>query len=298
MLRVPKLGEAEARVAGARLALVGKRVRPRLVHGHFLYEVGVAAVRLARSFGVPSVVTVHGTDARWLLQGGVQERFRARMLAAALAADRLVVVERGLADELIGAGVSPERVRVIPMGVDEDTFHPSDRLVARRALGVAADARLVLVVGRATPEKGVDVLERAVAFLPASVRVVVLGPSSRPSGRVEYAGPVPSTEVAAWFAASDVFCLPSLAEGSPVSVVEALASGRPVVASAVGGIPAQIEEGVNGLLVAPGDERALAAALENALARTWSAERLRESSRSSWWSEIAPKLDAVYEEIL
>lgn len=297
-VRIPKGGEAEARVLGARIALARTHERPDLVHGHFLYEVGVAAVRLARSLGVPSVVTVHGTDGRWLVEGGVQDRFRRRMLAAARAADRVVVVEGGLATKLVAMGVERERVRVIPMGLDEKVFVPADREQARRALGVDPDVRLVLFVGRPTKEKGIEVLERALSSLPASVHAVAVGPRGLEGGRIEYAGPGGPELVAQWLAAADLLCLPSFAEGSPASVVEALASGRPVVASAVGGIPGQVENGVDGLLVTAGDSAALASALEAALDREWSPARLRASSRRFWWSELAPRIQELYEEIL
>ncbi|HVH51761.1 MAG TPA: glycosyltransferase, partial [Gaiellaceae bacterium] len=238
------------------------------------------------------------TDGRWLVEGGVQDRFRRRMLAAARAADRVVVVEGGLATKLVAMGVERERVRVIPMGLDEKVFVPADREQARRALGVDPDVRLVLFVGRPTKEKGIEVLERALSSLPSSVHAVAVGPRGLEGGRIEYAGHGGPEHVAQWLAAADLLCLPSFAEGSPVSVVEALASGRPVVASAVGSIPSQVVDGLTGLLVEPGDSTGLAVALEAALERDWSADTLRESSRPFWWSKLAPRIEELYEEIL
>lgn len=298
LARVPGRGEAGVRAAAARLALAAARERPALVHGHFLYEVGVAAVRLAGTLGVPSVVTVHGTDGRWLADGGVQERHRRSMLAAACAVDRLVVVEQRLAERLVASGVPEERVAVVPMGIDEQVFRPLPRDEARRRVGVASDARLVVLVGRATPEKGADVLDAALERLGAGVRGVVVGPGDARFGRLEVVGAVTNAEVVHWLAAADVVCLPSFAEGMPVSVSEALACGRPVVASSVGGIPEQVEDGVSGLLVAPGDADALAEALAAALERDWPEDLLRERSRPFWWSAVAPRLGALYDELL
>ena len=283
---------------GARIALTLSHEKPDLVHGHFLYEVGVAAVRLARTLGVPSVVTVHGTDGRWLVEGGVQDRFRARMLHAARAADRVVVVEDGLAAELVAMGVSRERVRVIPMGLDENVFVPADREQARRALGIDPDVRLVLFVGRPPKAKGIEVLQQALSSLRPGVHAVAVGPHGLDGSRIVYAGPGGPEFVAHWLAAADLLCLPSFAEGSPAAVVEALACGRPVVASAVGGITTQVVDGVNGLLVEPGDSAALARALESAFEREWSSDALRESSRPFWWSELAPRVEELYKEIL
>lgn len=295
LVRIPRAGEAGVRAVSARLALHG--ARPGLVHGHFLYEVGVAAVRLARRLGVPSVVTVHGTDGRWLVEGGVQERHRRAMLEAARAADALLVVDAGTAERIVDLGVDAGRVTVAAMGVDPELFAPGDRAAARRELGVPADARLVLFVGRPTPEKGVDVLDRALGRLPADVRCVAVGPTAAGLARIDFAGPQPPARVARWLVAADVLCLPSHAEGAPVSVVEALACGRPVVATSVGAIPQQLARG-GGIVVPPGDDAALAEGLRAALGREWSEAELRESSRRWWWSELAPQIGAVYERLL
>jgi glycosyltransferase involved in cell wall biosynthesis len=277
--------------------LAAARERPALVHGHFLHEVGIAAVALARRLDVPSVVTVHGTDARWLLDGGVQERHRRAMLATAQAADRLLVVEARLAERIVDLGVPAERVEVVPMGVDERLFAPQDRAAARKELGLGAGERIVLTVGRPTEQKGIDVLDAASGRLDG-VRCVFVGPVGRPLAHVEQIGSLSPDQVARWMAACDVYCLPSREEGMPVSVMEALASGRPVVASAVGGIPDQLAEGRTGHLVPPGDPAALADALRVALDATWSEVELRRASERFWWSAVAPRIEDVYERVL
>lgn len=296
IVRAPKLGESHVRSVSARAVLAAARERPALVHGHFLHEVGVAAVDLARRLDVPSVVTVHGTDGRWLVDGGIQERHRRRMLEAARAAGRVIVVERGLAGRIVDAGVPAERVVVVPMGVDERLFDVRDRGEARSHLGVGAQDRLVVMVGRATAQKGADVLDEAMRRLDG-VRAVLVGPVGFPLERVHVTGGVAPDEVADWLAAADVVCLPSREEASPVSVVEGLASGRPVVATDVGAA-AEMVGADGGAVVLPGDAGALADALRATLARDWDPARLRESSRPWWWSEIAPRLAAVYGELL
>lgn len=295
IVRVPKIGEAGARALGARRMLARAGECPALVHGHFLYEVGVAAVRLARRLDLPAVVTVHGTDAHWLLEGGIQERHRRRMLLAACAADRLVVVERDLAERLAAVGVPAERLAVLSMGIDETRFAIVGRSEARERLGLNGAGRIVLFVGRGTRDKGVDVLDRALAEVAADC--IAIGPPGR-GERIRFAGHVAPADVPLWLAAADVFCLPSRSEGMPVSVMEALAAGRPVVATSVGGIPQQIEDGVNGFLVPPGDPPALAEALRDALDRVWDGAAIRATSEQFWLSRLAPRLAALYEELL
>lgn len=297
-LRVPKVGEAAVRGWGARLALAAAWERPALVHGHFLLHVGPAAVRLARALGVPSVVTVHGTDFAWLVRGGIQLRLREEMLRTCRSADCVIAVAETMRDELTRRGVPAEQIAVIPMGVDADVFVPRDRAAARRELEVDLEIGIVLFVGRATEDKGIRVLEQAVELLDRSdVACYVAGPASGDLG-LAHVGVLPPERLATWMAAANVVCLPSFSEGSPVSVVEALACGVPVVASAVGGVPAQIEHGVNGLLVEPGDATALAGALGTALGRAWSSEAIRASSRPFWLSETGARLAALYESLI
>ena len=134
----------------------------------------------------------------------------------------------------------------------------------------------VLCVARLAPQKGLDILVRAIGALvaggtDAQLTIVGSGPlevSLRRSaerlgiaGRVSFTGAVGQDDMAGYYAKADVFCLPSLAEGLPVVLMEAMATGRPVVATRIMGIPELVEEGASGFLVAPGDIDELAGAL-------------------------------------
>jgi glycosyltransferase involved in cell wall biosynthesis len=294
---VPRIGETAARTLGARAALARAGGCVDLVHGHFLLGVGPAAVRLARRLGVPAVLTAHGTDVRFL-ESGLPPRRRDEILAACGSASTVIAVSGDLAGRLERLGVPSSSLEVLSMGVDASLYAPADREAARRTVGIPADARVVLFVGRVTPEKGVLVLADAVARLAEPVVTVAAGaPDVRPDG-VRLLGVLEPGVLATWLAAADVVCLPSFSEGMPVSVAEALAAGRPVVASAVGGIPEQIESALNGLLVPAGDAAALAAALDEALRREWSPAALRASSRRFWWESISERLDAIYRRAL
>jgi len=297
MFRVPRRGETGPRSFGANYALHHAREHPALVHGHFLAEVGPAAVALAGRLGGPVVVTAHGTDARWLIEGGIQERRRREMLTACLAADRIIAVSRPIAEGLARAGVPASKVETIAMGVNADRFKMLDRSAARHALGLDELARIVLFVGRQSPAKGVEVLDRALARLDG-VMCFATGRGSTVSKRITSLGYLGPDELVQWLSAADVMCLPSFAEGMPVSILEALACGTPVVATRVGGIPDQVEAGRNGFLVEPGDEDELAGALERAFATDWSREQVRASSEPFWWSALAPRIDALYKELV
>jgi glycosyltransferase involved in cell wall biosynthesis len=169
--------------------------------------------------------------------------------------------------------------RVIPNGVDISRFRPGDRRAARASLGLPSDTPLLLTTGIALGRndwKDVAALTASLVDLaemrPATpATLVVLGTEE---GEVPLAGaldvrfaglePDPGT-VADYYRAADVYVHPSRADTFPLAVLEALASGTPVVASSVGGIPEQVEDGRHGFLVPPGDHRNLAAAIARLL---------------------------------
>ena len=287
-----------------------KRRHGRFVlHAHCAYPDAVGAALAARVLGLPLVTTAHGSD---INLSGRERLLRPQIRAALRAARRVIAVsaplERAVAEL---TDLPPERISTIPCaGYSPAVFHPrpqADRAALRRTLGVTADARLVLFVGHLVPVKALDVLLRAWALLArsspdvAAARLILVGEGgeraalerlARQEGvaeRVEFLGPLPQPAVADWIAAADLLCLPSHAEGSPNVVVEALASGTPVVASRVGGIPDLVDDGVNGLLVAPGDPVALAGALAAALGRRWDPARISSSIEHLTWSALDRK---------
>jgi glycosyltransferase involved in cell wall biosynthesis len=256
------------------------------------YPDGCAATLMARALGKPCVVKVHGTDvnvvARRLTARAVLRRVLPR-------ADGVVAVSRSLAESVERIGVDAERVHVVANGVDAELFAVRDREEARRALGLPAKRPMVLFVGRIEPQKGVgelvDAFERVRARVPGAMLALVGdGVSARDvRGRAAawgdalvVPGPRPHEEVARWLAACDVFTLPSHGEGMPNVVLEALACGRPAVATRVGGIPEVLSDARAGMLVPPCDAAALADALVAALGRKWDAADVRACGPWTW----------------
>jgi glycosyltransferase involved in cell wall biosynthesis len=216
-----------------------------LVHAHWLAGGAIAA--LAR---VPFVVTLHGSGTAGRFADLELARRHPRLVGAVLRRARAVIcVSEALAEAARRCGARD--VRVIRNGV---------RVPER--VGREAEPAELLFAGRLSPEKGVEELVTATR----GMNLVVAGDGPLRASVPSALGFVPHAELERLYARAAVVVLPSHREGLPLSVLEAMAHGRPVVASAVGGIPELVEDGVTGLLVPAGDVDALRAALARLLA--------------------------------
>lgn len=235
-------------------------VRQKLdvIMGSWAYPDGLAAILLGRWFKLPVVVKVHGSDLNVLCERDSVRRVLSRSLPGA---DRLLAVSRALAAKAHELGVAADRIAFLPNGVDRAIFRPCDRTEARRELDLP-DGRLLLFVGGIEASKGVlDLLQAFESIAPRSpdLRLALVGDGSemprwrraqsRWPGRIFLPGAQPLAQVARWIAASDVLTLPSWSEGTPNVVLEALASGRRVVATRVGGIPDVLSSAASGEMV-------------------------------------------------
>jgi glycosyltransferase involved in cell wall biosynthesis len=191
------------------------------------------------------------------------------------AVDGVAAISAGVAEALTRGGVSRERIRIIASGVDCVRFTPpapAQRESARARLGLGADEIALGTVGALTPRKGHRTLLEAMRLIGASggmrVRCFIAGAGPlRESLAHEIERMAVGAEVRMLgqlddplliLGALDIFAMPSMAEGLGVAALEAMASGIPVIASAVGGLREAVEDGRSGILVAPGDARALA----------------------------------------
>ena len=282
-----------------------------VVLGSWAYPDGAAAVALARLIGVPAVIKAHGSDLN------VQSSMfgpRVNLSVALPRAARLVAVSAALGEKAISLGVSRERVAVVQNGTDASLFYVRDQGATRSALAWPAKApwprRMVLYCGRIEREKGVfDLIEAftAIASRAPDLSLALLGEGgamaeakamAEPHGeRIVFLGARPLAEVPQWMAASTFVTLPSHAEGSPNVIREALACGRPVVGTAVGGIPELLSDASGsaralGAMVPAHDPAALGEALLDVAGREFEPSAIRARSGGSW-DESAAALLAV-----
>jgi teichuronic acid biosynthesis glycosyltransferase TuaC len=269
------------------------RFRPDVVLAYWLYPDAYGAMLAARHAELPLVAGARGSDIR--VRDAISKRLTGKVVRRA---NRLLMVSEDLGRLAVQAyGADARRVCVIPNGCDSATFHLGDRASVRHGLCVPLGAELVLYVGRLVAEKGLRELLEAMRLLAAQrphLQLVVIGGGpmqdelrtlTAENGGIRLTGALPPEAVAQWMVAADLITLPSYSEGHPNVLVEALACGRPVVATAVGGIP-EVVDAACGVLVPPRDAAALAAGLTHVLERTWDEAALsRRFSRD--WSTVA-----------
>ena len=272
-----------------------------------IYPEGWAAARIGTSLGIPTILGTRGSD---LLR--IPERKTLKKINATLAGAAFVLtVSEHMRKIAMERGVRSERVRTVHNGIDRSIFYPSDRAKARAELGIAPDAELLLFIGRFIPEKGVpELLDAVLRLVPSHPRIELAcigddlmgGTLQRQealaslNGRVRFLGILKAQEVARWLAAADVFCLPSHSEGCPNVVLEALACGRPVVATTVGGIPELVDSSC-GILVPPRAPEQLALALAETLTRPWDAAAITARFARSW-DDVARETFEVCQNVL
>jgi glycosyltransferase involved in cell wall biosynthesis len=271
--------------------------------GSWAFPDGVGAVSLARLLDVPAVIKVHGSD----MNVAARNPLVAVNLRWALPrARRVIAVSRPLGDTVAAFGVPRERIDIVPNGVDGELFRPRDRITARAELGHAADSRRwLLYVGRLEEDKGVLDLLEAFSLLArrrSDVRLAIVGDGRARAAcaraaagwlgdRVLVAGPRPLAEVPRWMAACDALVLPSWAEGTPNVVLEALACGRRVVATRVGGTPELVSGPDLGELVTPRDPAFLAEALGRAADVPYDPAVVARAGTRHGWGESARCLE-------
>jgi glycosyltransferase involved in cell wall biosynthesis len=265
-----------------------RREQIDLLHSHefAMNAFGGAAALLASA---PAVSTIHGRH--W-----VSERPRRTLAYRVLRrlGMPIVAVSEDLAGFLVeGLKLPRERLEVVHNGIPLPEETPSAqrarrRAAARAAIGVPPDLPLLVAVGNLYPVKDHATLLRALSRLPAA-RIAIAGRGQEEerlrqlaaelglADRVQLLGLRDDVETV--LAAADVFVQPSLSEGLPLAVLEAMASALPIVATRVGGIPEAIVDGETGLLVPPGDPAALAAALARVLDRPDQAASLGSAAR-------------------
>jgi glycosyltransferase involved in cell wall biosynthesis len=277
---------------------------PDLIFSIFLYPDGYAALKIGKTLSVPVVAMAIGSDIH-----SIGDRISALHTRTVLrGVNALVAVSDDLRKQAVSMGAPPEKTQAIVNGCDLSVFRVRDRHDARQKLRVDPASESIVYIGRMDVRKGLrELVQAAVALHPQrpKLRVYLVGEGpDRPliesaiksANAASYIHAMPACafdDVPVWMAAADLVTLPSYMEGCPNVVLEALACGRPVVATRVGGIP-EIMNDECGRLVPPRSPVELAQALASVLDTTWDAKPISASHGRSWTTVAAELLDVFH----
>lgn len=271
-----------------------------LIDAHFAYPDGYAASLLGRWLHLPVSITLRGSE---VVHAKVAAK-RKRIVSALQNAKRVFSVSDSLKKFAVSLGIEPDKIRIVGNAVDAEKFHPVDRHEARRRFSLNANDPVLVSVGWLIERKG---FHRVIECLPdllqdyPTLQLVIVGGASgtesmepflreqvRSLGlqeHVHFLGSMPSTEIKWPLSAADVFVLATRWEGWANVLLEAMATGLPVVATDVGGNSEVIASSALGTIVPFGNQNALTDALRNALAKQWDRGVLRNFAVNNCWEK-------------
>lgn len=279
-----------------------------LIHAHFTWPSGAVAVRLNKSLGVPVVITEHTHETLYkaLREGNPY------FINTWRVCDAIIRVNKKDVPLICRSGVDQSKVYAIANGYDHRKYYPIDMGKARQALGLPKNLKIVLNISRLYKEKGQKYLISAINAIVKDRTDIVCyiggtGPlksdlekqitSLKLEDYVKLVGFIPDEQMNLWMNACDLFVLPSLSESFGVVQIEALACGKPVVATRNGGSEEVIISDEHGLLAEPADPDDLAEKILAALDREWDREAILAYAERFTWERIAEEITCVYEDV-
>jgi len=276
---------------------------------HWVYPDGIAGIDWARKSGKKIIVTVRGNEAiHYYEKTRVREIIKEQLSSF----HHIITVSNDLKNKVINSySVQPDKVTVIPNGIDSTKFYPIEKSAAKAYCHLDDNKRIILTVSRLSSEKGLEFLIQAVSKIKSTdVMLIIIGDgplkgkltnmvkSLGLAESVRFMGNIGHSDIIKWYNSADIFCLPSLWEGCPNVVIEALACGIPVVATNVGGIPDLVPGDQAGCLVPPGNIEALASAIDKSLNAHLDRRLIADCGSSNSWINVAEKVIEVYNKVL
>jgi len=281
-----------------------RRFKFEAIYVTWAYPDGFAAMLLARALRKPFLIKVHGSDININFKYSMRKRL---ILYVLKRANKIFTVSASLKDKLVANGIPEQNISVLYNGVDTEKFKPMPQWEARKSLGITYKGKIILFIGNLKKTKGIEYLVSAMAKMDGKsgnrmLFIVGCGPDKfffdtlirkeGLEGTVVMAGEYIHSKIPLWINSCDVLCLPSLTEGLPNVILEALACGKPVVATDVGGVR-EIFRGndIPGKLVIPKSASDLTKAIFEVLSATWDAHEIAKCVKDFSWDNNARSLN-------
>lgn len=276
-----------------------------LISSHWVYPDAYGAVKVAKSMNTPVTVHALGCD---INEYSKYPARRKKIIETLNSSNRIVVKSQDLSVKIEALIGKNKKTHTIMNGVDQTKFTSIDMLEARKELGLSVDEDFLVFIGNIQEEKGLEYLLKAFSQLRTKdIRLVVIGSGPQKDaleryassfdkdGNILFIGPKPHSEIPLYLNAANGLCLPSLREGCPNIVLEALSCGTPVLASRVGAVPQIITDPHHGMIVSPASVEQLAEALPNFIDI-----KTDKTTKFEWptWKENAEQISEVFQEIL
>lgn len=287
--------------------------KPDLIHVHHLYPDGYVAMKLCKKWSIPLVVDIHSSSSikSWFDNRTTKTKTKEILNYA----HKIICINSELYESLkIGYG---NKVEHIPLGVDINKFKPRNNDNIRKNFGIGEE-KVILFVGRLVKLKGIELLLKALSQVNTNknfkVFIVGDGPERKNlldmsntlnlKDKVVFTGELREDELFNMYSLSDLFVLPSLTEGRPMVIYEAMASECVIIATNVGGIPEQIKSDYNGFLVKSGNINELTEKIEYVLENEEIMEKMKKNSRKriideDWtWEGYSRKIAETYTKLM
>ena len=282
-----------------------------LIHAHFTYPSGYVGARLKERYGKPLIITGHGYDVYDLPFRNAE--WNKKIKSILNMADHIITPSKSNYDKLMQLDISDDKVSVIYNGYNSNLFEDVSTNKAKEKLNLPEDKKIILSVGNLELVKGHKYLIEAMKEVikrEENITCLIVGSGSQKknvnslidrlslSKYIKLIGEKPHNEVPLWMNACDVFVLPSLNESFGIVQVEAMACGKPVVATFNGGSEEVIVNEKLGILVEPKDANELANAILKALGKEWDRDYISNYAKQYSWDKIIKNIIGIYNELL
>jgi glycosyltransferase involved in cell wall biosynthesis len=296
--------------------VMSNMVKPDLIHAHQVYPDGYGLMELCKRWSIPLVVDIHGIDSikTWLNH----EKIRNKVIKTLEYSSKVICISDSIGDILKELGME-DKIEYVSLGVDLNNFRPGNNDKIRKNLGIE-EKRVLLVVGQLIKRKGIDyflmALPKIIKSYEENFKVLIVGAGVEKENlleltkklnlndTVEFLGEVTGKNLFDLYSMADIFVLSSLAEGRPMVIYEAMASECAVIATNVDGIPEQIKDEYNGLLVEPKNVDQLSEKILYLLENEDIMEKMGINGRKKiieekWtWEDYAEKIVKIYNDVL